>query len=172
MEVILNSLIFLVHQFIRAMPNTYTQLYIQFVFAVQNRDAMITEAIRNDVQKYITGIATKKEHKMLALYCMPDHTHIFVGLNPSQSISSLAGDLKSNSARWLNQEKLCKFEFNWQEGFGAFSYHKKMISTIGNYIYNQADHHKKESFKKEYLGLLKEFDVSYNEAYLFHLFDE
>ncbi|MEP6792715.1 MAG: IS200/IS605 family transposase [Saprospiraceae bacterium] len=153
------------------MANTYTQLYIQFVFAVKYRQALIGESIRIEVEKYITGITQNKGHKMLALYCMPDHTHIFVGLNPNQSISSLAGDIKSNSSRWINKEKMCMYEFNWQEGFGAFSYHKSRLATIGNYIYNQPEHHKKQSFKDEYLGLLKEFEVEYNQVYLFDFFD-
>ncbi|MEO6130538.1 MAG: IS200/IS605 family transposase [Saprospiraceae bacterium] len=153
------------------MPNTYTQLYIQLVFAVQFRESLIEESIRDPIEKYLCGIARNKGHKMLALFCMPDHTHVFVGLNPNQSISSLASDLKSNSSRWINKEKLCKFSFNWQDGYGAFSYHKKMISTIGNYIYNQPQHHKKLNFRTEYLGLLKEFDIEYKDEYLFNFFD-
>src|SRR5688500_9801173 len=108
------------------MPNTYTQLYIQFVFAVLNRDALIKDPIREEIQKYISGIVKNNHHKLLAIYCMPDHAHVFIGLNPKQSISSLANDLKSNSSRWINSEKLCKHHFNWQEGYGAFSYHKSM----------------------------------------------
>jgi len=154
------------------MPNTYTQLYIQFVFAVQNREALIKESIREEVQRYITGIATNNRHKMLAIYCMPDHAHIFLGLNPNQSISSLANDLKSNSSRWINSNKLCNYHFNWQEGYGAFSYHKSRIASLGKYIYNQQVHHKKRTFKEEYLDLLKEFDVEYNDQYLFNFFEE
>jgi REP element-mobilizing transposase RayT len=153
------------------MPNTYTQLYIQFVFAVQHRDALITEPNREEIQKFFTGIARNNKHKMLAIYCNPDHAHVFVGLNPNQSISDLANDLKSNSSRWINQEKLCKFHFNWQNGFGAFSYHKSRISGLCNYINNQKEHHKKRSFKEEYLDLLKEFDVDYDEKYLFEFFE-
>ena len=153
------------------MPNTYTQLYIQLVFAVQNREALISENIRKEIQKYITGIANNNKHKMLAIFCMPDHAHVFVGLNPNQSISKLANDLKSNSSKWINKEKLCKFHFNWQEGYGAFSYHKSMISTIGNYINSQNIHHKNRTFKEEYNELLKEFDVEFDEQYLFKFFD-
>jgi REP element-mobilizing transposase RayT len=127
--------------------------------------------MHNEVEKYITGIAKNKRHKLLAIYCMPDHAHVFIGMNPTQSISQIANDLKSNSSRWINEEKLCKYHFNWQEGYGAFSYHKSMISTIGNYIANQSTHHRGRSFKEEYLDLLKEFDVEFNEQYLFDFFD-
>ncbi|MBK8831271.1 MAG: IS200/IS605 family transposase [Saprospiraceae bacterium] len=153
------------------MPNTYTQLYIQIVFAVQNRAALIHEPIREEIQKYLTGIVKNNQHKMLAVFCMPDHAHVFVGLNPNQSISSLANDLKSNSSRWINSEKLCRYHFNWQNGYGAFSYHKGMLSTICNYINTQKEHHQRRSFKDEYLDLLHEFDVDFNEQYLFEFFE-
>ena len=154
------------------MPNTYTQLYIQFVFAVLYRNAMIKESIREETQKYITGIVQNNGHKMLAIYCMPDHAHVFIGLNPKQSISSLANDMKSNSSKWINNNKLCKTQFNWQEGYGAFSYHKSRINSLGNYINNQPQHHKKRGFKEEYLELLREFEVDYDERYLFDFFEE
>ncbi len=153
------------------MANTYTQLYIQFVFAVENREALIKESIRDEVQKYLTGIAQNKGHKMLAVYCNPDHTHVFLGLKPEQSISSLANDLKVNTSKWLNERGLCKHKFNWQAGFGAFSYHRSMLSTIGNYVNNQKEHHKKRSFKDEYLDLLHEFDIAFEDQYLFNFFD-
>jgi REP element-mobilizing transposase RayT len=153
------------------MPNTYTQLYIQFVFAVQHRKAMIQEPIREEIHRYLTGIANNNGHKMLAVYCMPDHAHIFVGLNPNQSISSLANDLKSNSSKWINEKKLFRYKFNWQNGYGAFSYHKGMLSTICQYIETQPEHHQKWSFQDEYLNLLREFDVDFNDHYLFEFFD-
>ena len=153
------------------MANTYTQLYVQFVFAVQHREALIKESIREEIQKYITGIARNNGHKMLSIYCMPDHAHVFVGLKPTQSISSLASDLKANSAKWINTQRLCKFHFNWQEGYGAFSYHKNLISTVGNYIDTQPQHHQRRSFKEEYLDLLREFDVDYNDQYLFEFYE-
>ena len=149
------------------MPNTYTQLYIQLVFAVQHRDALIKESFREELQKYITGIAQNKKHKMLAVYCMPDHTHVFLGLHPNQSISSIANDLKTNSSKWINENKFTKFKFHWQEGYGGFSYHKSRLSSLVNYIRTQPEHHAKKSFKEEYLDLLKEFDIDFNDQYLF-----
>ena len=149
------------------MPNTYTQLYIQFVFAVRNRESLVRESFREELHKYLTGIAQNHKHKMLAVYCMPDHAHVFVGLNPVQSISSLANDLKSNSSRWINENRLCPYDFHWQEGFGAFSYHRNKVDTICRYIQNQEEHHRKKKFSEEYQELLKEFEIDYNEKYLF-----
>lgn len=149
------------------MSNTYTQLYIQLVFAVKFREALITESIRDGLQKFLTGIAQNNKHKMLAVYCMPDHTHVLVGLHPTQSISGLAADLKSNSSRWLNETKQIRHQFNWQEGYGAFSYHKSRLPGMINYVLTQNEHHKKKSFRDEYLGLLNEFDIGYDEKYLF-----
>jgi len=153
------------------MPNTYTQLYIQFIFAVQHRDALIKESFREELQKYMTGIAQDKKHKLLSIYAMPDHAHVLVGLNPVQSISSLASDLKSNSSKWINENRKSKFHFNWQEGYGAFSYNKEMMYVVANYIQHQKEHHKKKTFKEEYLSLLHEFDVEYNSDYLFDFFE-
>jgi REP element-mobilizing transposase RayT len=153
------------------MANTYTQLYIQYVFAVKNRESLIRESFREELHKYLTGIAQNHKHKMLAVYCMPDHTHIFVGMNPAQSISSLANDLKSNSSRWINEHRFCQCRFLWQEEFGAFSYHRNKIETICRYIHNQEEHHRKKKFSEEYVELLKEFEIDFNEKYLFHWVD-
>ena len=149
------------------MANTYTQLYVQIVFAVQNRNALISESFREELQKYATGIIQNNTHKMLAIYCMPDHTHIMVGLNPVQSISSLVNDIKSNSSKWINEQKKLKFPFNWQDGYGAFSYDRNRLYTTIDYINNQKQHHAKFNFKEEYLKLLKDFDIDYQEQYLF-----
>ena len=125
------------------------------------------ENVRSSVQKYISGIATNIGHNMLAIYCMPDHCHILVGLNPKQSISDLARDIKSYSSRWINENKFTTHEFNWQEGYGGFSYSKSQLDRVVNYILKQPDHHKKKSFKEEYLDFLREFNVEYDDRYLF-----
>ena len=153
------------------MPNTYTQLYIQLVFAVRFREALVNESLREPLQKYLTGIATQHGHKMLAVYCMPDHTHVFVGLNPVQSISQLANALKANSSRWINSENFCRVRFQWQQGYGAFSYHKELIPVVARYIINQKEHHRQRSFRKEYLEFLKEFDIAFDDQYLFDFFE-
>lgn len=149
------------------MPNTYSQIYIQIVFAVQGRQNLIHEKNREELHKYITGIAQKRGHKMLAIFCMPDHVHLLVGLSPAQSISDLARDIKAGSAKFINDNKWVVGKFNWQEGYGAFSYSRSQISTVANYINSQLEHHKQRSFKEEYLDILKKSEVEYDEKYLF-----
>lgn len=149
------------------MANTYTQLYIHFVFAVQNRHSIIHESSRERIEKYICGIATKQKHKPLAVYCMPDHTHILIGLNPVQSLSDLMREIKSSSSAFISDEKLTTGRFNWQEGYGAFSHSRSQLNQVIGYIRNQPEHHHKKSFKEEYLELLSKFAVEYDERYLF-----
>lgn len=149
------------------MPNTYTQIMIQLVFVVKRRQAIIREKIREPLEKYITGIISKNGHKPLAIYCMPDHCHILVGLNPSQSISDLSRDIKSNSSKWLNEQKILKGQFNWQVGYGAFSYSKSHLDRVVKYILYQPVHHKKKTLKTEYLEILKNYNVDYDDKYLF-----
>lgn len=149
------------------MPNTYTQLLVQLVFAVKNRDAMINVNIRTYVEEYISGIIRNKDHKLLAQYCMPDHCHILIGLNPNESISNLVKDIKSNSSRWINEQRIIPYKFNWQEGYGAFSYSKSQMKTILQYVLNQSQHHKKRTFKEEYHDFLQKFEIEYNSEFLF-----
>lgn len=150
------------------MPNTYTQIYIHIVFAVKNREYRINEAIREDVQKYLTGIIQNRKHKLLAVYCMPNHTHILIGYNPEQSLSDLVRDVKASSSKYINEKKLSKEKFNWQEGYGAFSYSKSQIDRVIKYINNQPQHHSKKSFREEYLEILKKYEIEYDEKYLFN----
>ncbi len=149
------------------MPNTYTQLLIQFVFAVKHREAKITDALRIPLEKYISGIITNNKHKLLAIYCMPDHCHILVGLHPSQSISDLVRDIKANSSKWINDNKHTKSKFNWQEGYGAFSYAKSQLDVVVKYVMNQPEHHRKRTFKEEYIDFLEKFNVEFDTQYLF-----
>jgi REP element-mobilizing transposase RayT len=149
------------------MANTYTQLYIQLIFSVKFRDNLIKEPIREEIQKYISGIISNQGHKAIAIFCMPDHCHILVGLNPKQSLSDLVRDTKSSSSKWINERKLTKTHFQWQEGYGAFTYGKSQLPTIINYIANQKEHHRKRTFKEEYIDFLKKFEIEYNQEYLF-----
>jgi len=149
------------------MANTYTQLYIQFVFAVNHRDNLVQEYFREDLQKYITGIVQNNDHKMLAIYCMPDHTHLMVGLNPKQSISDLMRDVKSCSSTWINEQGFINGKFDWQRGYGAFSYNRSLLDAVAKYINNQPIHHQKKSFKDEYIDFLKKFGVDYDLKYIF-----
>ena len=133
------------------MPNTYTQIYVQIVFAVKGRQNLIAEKHRDELEKYICGIISNKKSKPLAIYCNPDHTHILIGLNPNISISEMARDIKANSSKWINESNWIMGKFNWQEGYGAFTYSKSQIDTVVKYILNQPAHHKKTSFKDEYI---------------------
>jgi len=149
------------------MPNTYSQIYIQIVFSVQGRANLIPEKRREELHKFITGIAQKRGQKMLAIFCMPDHTHILIGLTPDMPISNLVRDIKSGSSKFINDNNWLKGKFNWQEGFGAFSYSRSQIDSVIKYILNQEEHHKKKTFKEEYLEFLKKFEIEYDEKYLF-----
>jgi len=149
------------------MANTYTQIYIQIVFAVKHRDYVITEKFRTKLEKYICGIVSNNNSKPIAIYCNPDHTHILIGLNPDISISDMARDIKANSSKWINENNFIKGKFSWQSGYGAFSYSKSQIDNVAKYILNQEEHHKKKSFKDEYLNILKNQDIKYNDEYLF-----
>ncbi len=154
------------------MPNTYTQLYIQFVFAVKWRESLIQSAWKNELYKYITGIVQNKKNKMLAINGVADHIHIFIGYKPSVSIPDLVKDIKVASSLWIDERKLAKEKFNWQEGYGAFSYRLRDIDEICKYIQNQDAHHHKTSFREEYTSLLKDFAVEYEDKYLFEFFDD
>ncbi len=149
------------------MTNTYTQIHIQFVFAVKYRNAVIESSWKNDLYKYMAGIVKNNNHKLLSINGMPDHIHILVGLRPSQSISDLLQDMKGSSSKWINSMKLVKGKFEWQEGYGAFSYSKSHLDNVIRYIENQEQHHKKSTFIQEYREFLDKFEVEYDEKYLF-----
>lgn len=149
------------------MPNTYTQLYVQVVFAVKGRHSLIKPEFREEIHKYITGIVSNRNQKLLQIYAMPDHTHILIGMKPDISISDLVRDIKAGSSKLINDNNFVKGKFNWQSGFGAFTYSKSQVDSVVRYIANQADHHKKRTFKEEYIDFLEKFEVEYNEKYLF-----
>ena len=151
------------------MPNTYSQLYIQIVFAVQGRKSLIKESIREELQKYISGIVSNHKQKLLAIYCMPDHTHIFLSMKPNMAISDLVRTIKSNSSSFLKDRNLVN-DFSWQEGFGAFSYSKSQAKNVIDYVLNQEEHHKKRTFKEEYVEFLNKFEIDYDEKYLFEFY--
>jgi len=149
------------------MANTYTQLHIQFVFAVKYRTALIQKEWKEELHKYITGIVNPKDHKMLQINSMPDHVHILIGMRPAQSISSLVQNIKTESAKWVKEKKFCASSFAWQEGYGAFSYSKSHVPDVIRYIQNQEKHHERRSFKIEYLDLLRKFDIAFEDKYVF-----
>ena len=153
------------------MPNTYTQIHIHLIFAVKSRKNLIYENHRIELEKYICGIISNKKCKILAIYCNPDHTHILIGMNPTISISDLTRDIKANSSKFINEQRWIPLRFNWQEGFGAFAHSKSQVEKVIEYILNQPKHHKISSFRKEYLSILKKFEIDFNEKYLFEWYD-
>ncbi len=149
------------------MANTYTQLYIQIVFTVKGRQNLIPRQNREELHKYITGIVSNRNQKLLAIFAMPDHLHLLVSIKPNISISDLVRDIKAGSSKFISENNWVKEKFSWQEGFGAFSYSKSQIDNVVKYILSQEEHHKKKTFKDEYLEFLHKFDIKYNEKYLF-----
>ena len=149
------------------MANTYSQIYIQIVFAVKGRQNLIPKDHREELQKYMTGIVTRRDQKLLSIFCMTDHVHILVGIKPNISVSELVRDIKTGSSGFINEQKWIHGKFQWQEGFGAFSYSKSQIDTVSAYINNQVAHHKKKTFREEYIDFLRKFNVEYNDQYLF-----
>jgi len=150
--------------------STYTNLYIQLVFAVKGRQSLISPIWEDDLYKYITGIVEKKGNKMIVINGVPDHIHFFIGLNPACAISDLVREVKKSSNEFIKQNNLAN-NFSWQSGFGAFSYSKSDIDRVVKYILNQKEHHKKQKFKDEFLLFLKKYDIEYDEKYLFEWID-
>jgi REP element-mobilizing transposase RayT len=133
------------------MANTYTQIYIQVVFAVQGRQSLISPERKEELHKYITGIVTRQAQKLLAIHCMPDHAHVLIGLRPRMCLSDLVGDIKTGSTNHINENKWVRGRFCWQEGFGAFSYAHSQLTDVINYIRDQVEHHRNKTFREEYL---------------------
>lgn len=149
------------------MANTYSQIYIQIVFAVKGRENLIKKANREELHKFITGIVSNREQKLLAIFAMPDHVHILVGMKPNIALSDLVRDIKAGSSKFINDSKWVNGKFNWQEGYGGFSYSKSHLDNVIKYILNQEEHHKKQTFKEEYHSFLEKFEIEYDEKYLF-----
>lgn len=150
------------------MANTYTQIHLQLVFAVKHRNGLIHSSFKDELYQYIAGIIKHNNHKLLAINGMSDHIHIFIGMRPTQSLSDLLQDIKGNSSKWINEKKFLKVKFEWQEGYGAFSYSKSQVSAVIDYIKNQEQHHALKTFREEYLEFLKLFEVDYDERYIFN----
>ena len=154
------------------MANTYTQCYFHLVFAVKNRDALIKKEWKNEMEMYITGIIQNHRYKMLAIASMPDHTHIFIGYNVNHLIPDLVEEIKTSTNAWIKEKRLSKFKFGWQKGYGAFTHSHAQIDTVVKYILSQEEHHRRKSFKEEYLETLAKNDVRFSNEYLFEFFDD
>ena len=151
------------------MANTYTQIHIQCIMAVKYRQSLIRPEWKDQLQKYITGIVQNYDHKMLAINNMPDHLHLFIGFRPNQSLSDLMRLVKGESAEWINKQQFTPSAFRWQEGYGAFSYSRSHVQAVVDYIMNQEEHHRKKTFLEEYQQFLAQFEVEYDDRYIFKL---
>lgn len=149
------------------MPNTYTQIYIHAVFAVQNRISLINSNWQERLYKYIIAITQNHGHKVLSIGGMPDHIHVLFDFRPTQSLSALMQNVKRDSSEWINRNRFVLGHFSWQEGYGGFSYSKSQIKSVANYIENQEKHHKQQTFLNEYKKILVEFGLEYDEKYIF-----
>jgi REP element-mobilizing transposase RayT len=149
------------------MANTYSQVYLQFVFAVKGRQSLIDPKNNEELQKYITGIVQNRKQKMLAINNMPEHLHLFVGFGTTMSMADFMEEVKAISSKFIHENGWAKGKFEWQRGYGVFSYSRSLIDNVIKYIINQQEHHKKKTFKAEYLEFLKKFEVEYDERYLF-----
>jgi putative transposase len=153
------------------MPGTFSQIYIQIVFAVKGRENLIASSWKTELHKYIAGTIKGKGHKPIIVNGMPDHIHAFVGLKPAMAISDLVRDIKNNATNFVNDHHFVKGKFAWQESFGAFSYSYSHIGRVYDYILNQEKHHQKKTFKQEYIEFLKKFEIEYDEKYLFEWYN-
>jgi putative transposase len=149
------------------MANTYTQIYLHVVFAVSARTSAIGASRREELQKYITGIVTRQGQKLIAIYCMPDHTHVLLGLKPNVAPSDVIGDIKTGSTNHINERRWLGCRFSWQVGYGAFSVSHSHLDRVVGYIRNQAAHHRRRSFQQEYAEFLKRNQIPYDERYIF-----
>ena len=154
------------------MANTYSQIYIQVVFAVKRRENLLSAKWRNEVHRYISGIITEKEQKSIIVNGVGDHVHCFIGLKPTMALSDLVRDIKNNSSKFINSKKWLKGKFEWQSGFGAFSYSHSDIKRVYDYILNQEKHHEKKIFKDEYLEMLRKFEIEFKDEYVFEWYED
>jgi putative transposase len=153
------------------MANTFSQIYIQTVFAVSNRQSLIKPEFKEELYKYVTGIVRNQGQKLIAINGVADHVHLLIGLRPAMALADLVRDIKADSTSFINTKKWIRGRFSWQEGYGAFSYGHSQLDTIIRYIQNQEQHHKRSSFKNEYLTLLRKFDIAFEEKYVFEFIE-
>lgn len=146
--------------------STFSQIYIQIVFTVAGRESLISPEWEDRLHKYISGFIRNEQQKLIAINGTSNHLHIFIGMTPSCCLSDLVRELKKSSNSFINENKLCRYRFRWQEGFGAFSYSKSHIGNVAEYILNQKEHHSKKSFRKEFIDYLNEYEIEYDEKYL------
>ncbi len=152
---------------INAMAGTFSQIYIQVVFAVKRRETLLQQPWRDEVFMYMAGIIKAKNQKPIIINGVSNHVHLFIGIKPAIALSDLIRDVKNNSSRFINEQKFVRSKFSWQEGFGSFSYAHSQIDQVYHYILNQEKHHQKKTFQQEYLEFLQKFEIAYDEKFLF-----
>jgi REP element-mobilizing transposase RayT len=154
------------------MANTYTQSYFHLVFAIKNREALIKKQWKDELEMYITGIIQNHKHKLIAIGSMPNHIHIFIGYNVNHLIPELVEEIKTSSNAWINQNNCSRYKFEWQKGYGAFTHSHSQINQVVKYIRNQENHHRKKTFRVEYLEMLNKNEIKFKDEYLFDFLDE
>ena len=153
------------------MANTFSQIYIQAVFAVSSRQSLIKAEFKEELFKYVTGIVRNQGQKLISINGMPDHIHILIGLKPAMAFADLVREIKADSSNFVNEKKFVHGKFSWQEGYGAFSYGHSQLDAVIRYIQNQEQHHSRSSFRTEYLTLLRRFDIAFEEKYVFEFIE-
>ena len=154
------------------MAGTFSQIYIQVIFAVRNRNALIQPSWEDELYKYITGIVQKKGQKMIAINGVSNHIHLLIGMKPNCCLSDLIREVKKSSNIFIKENRFTQYKFQWQEGFGAFSYNQSVLDNVVKYIHKQKERHKKKSFKEEYINFLEKFVIDFKNEYLFDWIDE
>jgi len=153
------------------MANTYTQINIHSIFSVKGRENIITQNFREDLFKYISGILNQNKQFSLAVNGYKDHVHLFFELHPTKALSDIIRIVKTNSSKWINENRFVNGKFAWQEGYGAFSYSRSQRDNVIKYIINQEKHHRKRTFRQEYLDLLEKFQIDFDDHYVFEFYD-
>lgn len=152
------------------MANTYTQIRIHLIFSPKGRESLLPKEHKSSIHKYITGVIQNQGHKLLAINCMPDHIHIFIGQSPEQSLSVLVEKIKKASRKFIKEQPWMPFDFQWQRGYGAFSHSKSQTDAVVKYILNQEEHHRQKTFREEYLEILKKFEIEFEKKYIFEFY--
>lgn len=152
------------------MADVFHQLYIQIVFAVKNRQSLISPSWEEEFYKYTTGIIQNRGHKLIAIGGMPDHVHIFIGFKPAEALSDLVREIKKGTQVFITNKNFTSIPFNWQSGYGAFSYSRSHIDRVSTYILNQKEHHRKITFEKEFKRMLQQYDIEIGKKQFFDFF--
>jgi REP element-mobilizing transposase RayT len=153
------------------MANTYTQLYVHVIFAVKGRSNLLSKNLKPVLYSFIAGIFRSQNQKLMIINGTGDHVHILIGLRPDSNLSDFIRELKSNSSRWINENGFLTGKFEWQRGFGAFSVGPNYVKTVINYIKGQEEHHRKRTFREEYVDFLESYEIEFKREFIFDEFN-